>query len=107
MHVMKCHLFVYRKQISASQLYMPEAGSPSLWVGCVEGFIRLEAGNKRTEAIHLTIAVSRPGVYSLAQGLQINACKANSLSEKTCTSIPIMTASKLEFVLIVENLDSL
>ena len=76
---------------------MPEAATPLLWVGSVEGHVCMKGA---TEAVHLAIAVSRPGVYSLAQGLQIDA----TLTEKE-PGTPV-TSSKMEFTLIVENQDA-
>lgn len=73
-----------------TQLYMPEAASPLLWIGRVEGEISLRDAS---ETVHLAIAVSRPGVYSLSQGLQLNA---KVKGENTSVSSP-----KLEFTLIV------
>ena len=76
----------------ATQLYMPEAASPLLWIGRVEGEISLRGAS---ETVHLAIAVSRPGVYSLSQGLQIHAkVKGNNVG---------VTSPKLEFTLIVDQ----
>jgi len=82
---------------------MPEAATPLLWVGCVEGHVCVKGA---TEAVHLAIAVSRPGVYSLAQALQIDATllldKGNEKEKEALT----VTSSKMEFTLIVENKDA-
>ena len=76
----------------ATQLYMPEAASPLLWIGRVEGEISLRGAS---ETVHLAIAVSRPGVYSLSRGLQINAkVKGENVS---------VPSPKLEFTLIVDQ----
>jgi len=76
---------------------MPEAATPLLWVGSVEGRIYMKGAS---EAVHLSIAVSRPGVYSLAQALQIDATIIDKEPGATVTS------SKREFTLIVENQDA-
>ncbi len=93
------HLYVFqpndffpRKPPRASQLYMPEAASPLLWIGRVQGDVCLK---DTPEAVHLTIAVSRPGAYSLVQGLQIDA---RMLGENIRVPSP-----KIEYTLIVDH----
>lgn len=73
---------------------MPEAASPLLWVGRVQGAVQLK---DVPEAVHLTVAVSRPGVYSLVQGLQIDA--------KIMGENVKVTSPKIEYTLIVDHTD--
>ena len=82
---------------AATQLYMPEAASPFLWIGRIQGDAHLSA-EKPSEAIELAVAVSRPGAFSLARGLQIVAETAGYEAAVQC--------SKLEFTLVVENKES-
>ncbi|XP_059351867.1 trafficking protein particle complex subunit 8-like isoform X1 [Daphnia carinata] len=74
----------------ASQLYMPEAASPLLWIGRVQGNIHVR---DTPEAVHLAIAVSRPGAYSLVQGLHIDG---RILDQNV--KVP---SSKIEYTLVV------
>lgn len=73
---------------------MPEAASPLLWIGRIQGNVSLKDTPK---TVHLTIAVSRPGAYSLVQGLQIDA---NIVGENLRVSSP-----KIEYTLIVDHID--
>ena len=83
---------ILRKPPRASQLYMPEAASPLLWIGRVQGDVCLK---DTPEVFHLTVAVSRPGAYSLVQGLHIDA---KMLGENVRVPCP-----KIEYTLIVDH----
>ncbi len=71
---------------------MPEAASPLLWIGRVQGNVCLKDA---PEAVPLTIAVSRPGAYSLVQGLHIDA----RISGES-VRVP---SPKIEYTLIVDH----
>lgn len=77
-------------------MYIPEAASPSLWIGRIQGHAHLSAEHP-SQAIELAFAVSKPGAYSLARGLQITTNVVE-------TNIS-MQSLKLEFTLVVENKD--
>ena len=82
--------------MGATQLYIPEAVSPSLWIGRIQGHAHLSA-EQPSQAVELTFAVSKPGAYSLARGLQIT-------TDVVKKNISIQSL-KLEFTLVVENKD--
>lgn len=66
-----------------------------MWLGRVRGQERLQ---KASEAvIHLAVAVTRPGAYSLAQGLQLDASKITGQQSL------IVQSTKMEFTLIVDQ----
>lgn len=73
---------------------MPEAASPLLWLGRVEGQLVIK---HTSEPIQLSVAITRPGVYSLAQGMQVDA--------RTTEDGVKVTSPKLEFTLIVNQND--
>lgn len=83
-------LIILRKTPRVSQLYMPEAASPLLWIGRVQGNIYVRDA---PEAVNLAIAVSRPGAYSLVQGLHIDG---RILDENVRVPSP-----KIEYTLVV------
>ena len=56
-----------------------------------------QQNNRRSQAVELTFAVSKPGAYSLARSLQI----ATDVLEKNIS----IQSLKLEFTLVVENKD--
>jgi len=93
--------FVIRKPARANQLYMPEAASPLMWIGRTQGQVRVKV---TSETVRLSVAVSRPGAYSLAQGLQLDAMPVNKVSSTgQQQSLNTVLSPKMEFTLIVDH----
>lgn len=73
---------------------MPEAAAPLLWIGRVQGQVLLKDA---PETVQLTVAVSRPGAYSLVQGLNI---LTKLIEDKKLVEV---TSPKYEYTLIVDH----
>ena len=89
-----------RKGVAPTHVYVPEAAAPLLWVGRVRGAAELDADRPAVD-VPLAVCVSRPGAYSLARGLQIDAADAADAAADAVSGA--VRSAKLEFTLIVES----